>query len=177
MGRNLEAYVVDMVIKSKMELDMIKDLMTLKKSEHEAKSKKCSFGMEEEKLWGYIVTSKGIRANPEKTKAVLDMPYPSSLKKMQRLSGKLAALNRFLSKAAERVLPYLDTLKKCANKKDFCWTTAAKEAFQAMKKLIAEIPMLTSLMKDEELMVCYENIVNRLNTVSIKVKSVSSSSY
>ncbi|GJZ03087.1 reverse transcriptase domain-containing protein [Tanacetum coccineum] len=63
------------------------------------------------------------------------------------------ALNRFLSKAAERVIPCLDTLKKCINKKDFCWTEIAEEAFQAMKKLIAELPTLTAPIKDEELMV------------------------
>ncbi|GKB88562.1 reverse transcriptase domain-containing protein [Tanacetum coccineum] len=109
MGRNLEAYVDDMVIKSKTKLEMIKDveetLMTLKKTQ------------------------------------------------MQQPSGKLATLNRFLSKAAERALPCLDTLKKCTNKKDFHWTTEAEEAFQAMKKLIAEFPTLTASKKEEELMV------------------------
>ncbi|GJU08381.1 reverse transcriptase domain-containing protein [Tanacetum coccineum] len=90
MGRNLEAYVDDMVIKSKTELDMIKDieetLLTLKKVNMKLNPKKCSFGMEEGKFLGYIVTSEGIRANPEKTKAVMNMPSPSSLKQMQRLS-------------------------------------------------------------------------------------------
>ncbi|GJW88698.1 hypothetical protein Tco_0164038, partial [Tanacetum coccineum] len=81
MRRNLEAYVDDMVIKSK--------------------------------VLGYIVTSEGIRANPEKAKTVVNMPSPSTLKQMQRLSGKLAALNRFLSKASKKALPCLDTLKKC----------------------------------------------------------------
>ncbi|GJU67094.1 reverse transcriptase domain-containing protein [Tanacetum coccineum] len=72
---------------------------------------------------------------------------------MQRLSGKLAALNKFLSKAAKKALPCLDTLKKCANKKDFHWTIEAEEAFQEMNKLIAELPTLTAPKKEEELMV------------------------
>nr|GEW31367.1 reverse transcriptase domain-containing protein [Tanacetum cinerariifolium] len=72
---------------------------------------------------------------------------------MQSLSGKLAALNRFLSKAAKRVIPCLDTLKKYTNKKDFHWIWAAEEAFQAMKKFIVELPTLISPMKGEELMV------------------------
>ncbi|GKB79812.1 reverse transcriptase domain-containing protein [Tanacetum coccineum] len=109
--------------------------------------------MEEGKFLGYIVTSEGIRANPEKTKAVVNMPSPSNLKQMQWLSGKLAALNRFLSKAIERALLCLDTLKKCTNKKDFHWTTEAEEAFHAMKKLIAELPTLTAPKKEEALMV------------------------
>ncbi|GJT03969.1 reverse transcriptase domain-containing protein [Tanacetum coccineum] len=72
---------------------------------------------------------------------------------MQWLSSKLAALNRFLSKAAKRVLSCLDTLRKCTNKKDFYWTTEAEETFQAMKKLIAELSTLTAPKKEEELMV------------------------
>ncbi|GJS42334.1 hypothetical protein Tco_0567377 [Tanacetum coccineum] len=95
--------------------------------------KKCSFEMEDGKILGCIVTSEGIRANPEKTKVVMDMPSPSSLKQMHSLSGNLA-------KAAERAIPCPDTLKKCTNKKDFRWTKAVEDAFQAMKKLIGELP-------------------------------------
>ncbi|GJW62514.1 reverse transcriptase domain-containing protein [Tanacetum coccineum] len=157
MGRNLEAYMDDMVIKSKTEPEMIKDveetLLTLKKVNMKLNPKKCSFGMEEGNFLGYIVASEGIKANPEKAKAIINMLSPSNLKQMQRLSGKLAALNRFLSKAAKKALPCLDTLKKCANKKDFHWTTEAEEAFQEMKKLIPELPTLTVPNKEEELMV------------------------
>ncbi|GJU67086.1 reverse transcriptase domain-containing protein [Tanacetum coccineum] len=157
MGRNLEAYVDDMVIKSKTKLEMIKDieetLLTLKKVNMKLNLKKCSFGIEEGKFLGYIVTSEGIRANPEKAKAIVNMPSPTNLKQMQRLSSKLAALNRFISKAAEKALPCLYTLKRCTNKKDFHWTTEAEEAFQEMKKLIAELPILTAPKMEEELMV------------------------
>ncbi|GJY61839.1 reverse transcriptase domain-containing protein [Tanacetum coccineum] len=136
---------------------MIKDveetLLILKKVNMKLNPKKCSFGIEEGKFLGCIVTFEGIRANPEKAKVVVNMPSPSNLKQMQRLSGKLAALNRFLSKASERALPCLDTLQKCTYKKDFHWTTKAEEAFQTMKKLIAKLPTLTALKKEEELMV------------------------
>ncbi|GJS94836.1 reverse transcriptase domain-containing protein [Tanacetum coccineum] len=173
IGRNLEAYVDDMVIKSKTEPEMIKDveetLLTLKKVNMKLNLKKCSFGMEEGKFLGYIVTSKGIRADPEKAKVVVNMPSPRNLKQMQRLSGKLAALNRFLSKATEKALPCLDTLKKCTNKKDFHWTIKAEEAFQAMKKLIAELPTLTAPKKGEELMV-YLSAANKAVSVVLLVE-------
>ncbi|GJR12087.1 reverse transcriptase domain-containing protein [Tanacetum coccineum] len=151
IGVNLEAYVNDMVIKSRTEQDIIKDIeqtfSTLRRINMKLNPKKCSFGMEEGKFLGYIVTSKGIRANPKKAKAVMDMPSPKTLKQMQSLSGKLAALNRFLSKSAERSLPFLDTLKKCTNKKDFRWTEATEIAFLEIKKLVSELPTLTTQRK------------------------------
>ncbi|GJX59048.1 reverse transcriptase domain-containing protein [Tanacetum coccineum] len=64
------------------------------------------------KFLGYMVTSKGIRANPKKTKAIADMQSPKTLKEMQSLSGKLAALNRFLSKSAKKSSPVLQNPKK-----------------------------------------------------------------
>ncbi|GKA21796.1 reverse transcriptase domain-containing protein [Tanacetum coccineum] len=174
MGRNLEAYVDDMVIKSKTEPEMIKDvketLLTLKKVNMKLNPKKYSFGIEEGKFLGYIITSEGISANPKKAKVVVNMPSPSNLKQMQRLSGKLAALNRFLSKAAEKALPCLDTLKKCTNKKDFHWTTEAEEAFQEIKRLITKLPTLTTPKKEEELMV-YLSVANeRVSTVLLVEK-------
>ncbi|GKA27239.1 reverse transcriptase domain-containing protein [Tanacetum coccineum] len=131
---NLEAYVDDMVIKSMTEQDIIKDIeqtfSTLRRINMKLNPKKFSFGMEEGKFLGYIVTSEGIRANLEKAKAVMNMPSPKTLKQMQSLSGKLAALNRFLSK----------------------WTEAAEAAFLEMKKLVSELPTLTTPKKDETLM-------------------------
>ncbi|GJX02914.1 reverse transcriptase domain-containing protein [Tanacetum coccineum] len=123
IGRNLEAYVDDMVIKSKTEQDLIRDieetLLTLKKVNMKLNPKNYSFGMEEGKFLGYIVTSEEIRANPKKTKDMMNMPSPSYLKQMQSLSGKLTTLNTFLSKSAERVVPCLDTLKSAPTKKNY----------------------------------------------------------
>ncbi|GJW95945.1 reverse transcriptase domain-containing protein [Tanacetum coccineum] len=60
---------------------------------------------------------------------------------------------RFLSKSAEKLLPFFKTLKKCAKKSDFQWTAEAEAAFKQMKKLIAELPTLTAPMEKEELIV------------------------
>ncbi|GKC04051.1 reverse transcriptase domain-containing protein, partial [Tanacetum coccineum] len=149
LGRNLEAYVDDMVIKSKMEQEMIMDIAktfdNLRKVNMKLNPKKCSFGVKEGKFLGYLVSSEGIRANPKKTKAVANMQSPRTLKEMQSLSGKLAALNRFLSKSTERALPFFETLKNITkdNKDEFRWTDKAEQAFQEMKKLILELPTLT----------------------------------
>ncbi|GJZ21061.1 reverse transcriptase domain-containing protein [Tanacetum coccineum] len=97
IGRNLEAYVDDMVIKSRDEKMLLADILetfdNLKKSNMKLNPKKCSFGVEEGKFLGYMVTSEGIRVNLRKTKALADLQSPRTLKEMQSLSGKLAALN------------------------------------------------------------------------------------
>nr|GEY18603.1 reverse transcriptase domain-containing protein [Tanacetum cinerariifolium] len=72
---------------------------------------------------------------------------------VQRLNGKLASLNKFLDKSAEKSLPFFKTLKKCTKKSDFQWTTEAEAAFKQMKKLIVELPTLTAPMEKEELVV------------------------
>nr|GEX79796.1 reverse transcriptase domain-containing protein [Tanacetum cinerariifolium] len=93
MGSNLEAYMDDMVIKSKTKPEMIKDaeetLLTLKKVNMKLNPKKCSFGMEEGKFLGYIVTFEGIRANLEKAMVVINMSSPSNLKQIHNGRGQL----------------------------------------------------------------------------------------
>ncbi|GKC66595.1 hypothetical protein Tco_1099193, partial [Tanacetum coccineum] len=109
------------------------DLRQPEEGQYEVKSEKCSFGVKKGKFLGYMVTSEGIRANPKKTKAVVDMQSPKTLREMQSLSGKLAALNRFLSWSAERAMPFFDTLKNITkeNKDDFRWTEAADRSSRA----------------------------------------------
>ncbi|GJX41804.1 reverse transcriptase domain-containing protein [Tanacetum coccineum] len=113
--------------------------------------KKCTFGMQEGMFLGYKVSTNGLRACPDKADAVLSLPSPRCIKDVQKLNGKLASLNRFLSKSAEKSLPFFKTLKKCTKKSDFQWTKEAKAAFKQMKKLIAELPTLTAPREREEL--------------------------
>ncbi|GJS68703.1 reverse transcriptase domain-containing protein [Tanacetum coccineum] len=95
----------------------------------------------------------GLKVCLEKVDAVLSLPSLKCLKDVQKLNGKLASLNRFLAKSAEKSLPFFKTLKKCTKKSDFHWTTEAEEAFKQMKQLIVELPMLTAPMEKEELIV------------------------
>ncbi|GKA09087.1 reverse transcriptase domain-containing protein [Tanacetum coccineum] len=157
LGRNLEAYVDDMVINSKTEPEMIIDIEetfdNLWKINMKLNLKKCSFGVEEGKFLGYMLTPEGIRENPKKTKAVTDMQSPKTLKVMQTLSGKLTALNRFLARSAERSLPFFETLKNInkENKDNYWWTEDVERAFQEMKKLIIELLTLSTPMPKETL--------------------------
>ena len=92
--------------------------------------KKCTFGATEGMFLGYLIEHDGIKPCPEKTKAVIELPSPRTLKDFQLLNGILAGLNRFLSKSADKSLPLFKTLTKCTKKGDFRWTAEAKEAFQ-----------------------------------------------
>ncbi|GJZ04234.1 reverse transcriptase domain-containing protein [Tanacetum coccineum] len=115
IARNLEAYVNDMVIKINDEkmlfADVAETFNNLRKINMKLNSKKCSFVVGEGKFLGYMVTSEGICANPKKTRVLADQQLSRTLKEMQSLSEKLAALNRFLAKSAERSLPFFNTLK------------------------------------------------------------------
>ncbi|KAD7478315.1 hypothetical protein E3N88_01451 [Mikania micrantha] len=155
IGRNLEVYVDDIVIKSKNEEVLLQDInetfATLRSINMKLNPKKCSFGVDEGKFLGVMVTKDGLQANPEKVEAVMKMPSPKSLKEVQTLNGRLVALNRFLAKHAERALPFISTLKNCLGKKNFNWTAEAESAFQEMKKYLGNLPTLVAPSVGEKL--------------------------
>ncbi|GJW21126.1 reverse transcriptase domain-containing protein [Tanacetum coccineum] len=143
IGKNLEVYVDDLVIKIRTKDEIVRDIeetfKTLRKINMKLNPKKCTFGVEEGMFLGYKVNSKGLKVCPNKVDVVLSLPSSKCLKDVQKLNGKLASLNRFLAKSAEKSLPFFKTLKKCTKKSDFHWTTEAEEAFKQMKQLIAEL--------------------------------------
>ncbi|GJS87744.1 reverse transcriptase domain-containing protein [Tanacetum coccineum] len=128
-----KAYVDDMVIKSTSEEDMQKDIQeTFERFwsiNMKLNPKKCSFGVEEGPFLGHLITKQGIRANPSKFKAVTDLEPPRTLKDVQSLNRKLAALSRFLSKGTEKSLPFFKMLKSCTDKRTIQWTMDVEEAF------------------------------------------------
>ncbi|GKE70532.1 reverse transcriptase domain-containing protein [Tanacetum coccineum] len=123
IGRNLEVYVDDLVIKSHTEEEIIRDMTetfkTLRQINMKLNPKKCTFGMQEGMFLGYKVSTNGLRACPDKADTVLSLPSPRCIKDVQKLNGKLASLNRFLSKSAEKSLPFFKTLKKCTKRAIF----------------------------------------------------------
>ncbi|GJY35646.1 reverse transcriptase domain-containing protein [Tanacetum coccineum] len=169
IGQNLEAYVDDLVIKSCTEQEIIRDVeetfRTLRKINMRLNLKKYTFGMREGVFLGYKVNSDGLTVCPDKVEAVLNLPSPKCLKDVQRLNRKLASLNKFLSKSTERSLPFFKTLKKCTKKSDFQWTTEVEAAFQQMKKLIAELPMMAAPQEKEELIIYLAAAKEAINAV------------
>ncbi|KAL0412119.1 UNVERIFIED_CONTAM: hypothetical protein Slati_3801600 [Sesamum latifolium] len=86
-----------------------------------------------------MVTQRGIETNPLKIKAILDMKAPTCVNKVQKLTGRIAALSRFISKAAEKSLPFFKVLRKV---KTFEWDTPCQQAFEELKSYLAGLPLL-----------------------------------
>jgi hypothetical protein len=103
LQKSIIAYVNDIVVMSKNEEDHIADLKETFANLREAGLKlnpdKCVFGVSRGKVLGCIIGPKGIQANPEKMKAIISMVEPSTKKEVQKLNGRIAALNRFILKS------------------------------------------------------------------------------
>ena len=132
IGASMEVYIDDMLVKSttaELHLThMSEEFQILREYNMKLNLAKCAFGVSAGKFLGFIVNNQGIEENPDKIKAVLDMPPPSNIKEVQRLTGRIAALSRFVSKASDRCQPFFQVLKK-----DFQWDTHCEEAFAALK--------------------------------------------
>ncbi|KAD4585999.1 hypothetical protein E3N88_23600 [Mikania micrantha] len=131
--------------------DIEETFFTLKQINMKLNPAKCSFGLEEGKFLGHLVCIKDIKANPEKVQAIMEMISPKTVKEVQRLNGKIASLHRFLSKSAEKSLPFFKVLKTCNAKTGFQWTEEAEKAFHEMKAYITSLPTLVVSKAGQEL--------------------------
>ena len=150
IGRNVEVYVDDMLVKSLDEGKHLDDLQetfnTLGRYTMKLNPSKCAFGVASRKFLGFMVSHRGIEANPKKIKEILDMKPPQNIKEVQSLTGRVAALNRFVSKATDKCLPFFKVLKKA-----FEWTDEYQRAFQDLKMYLVAAPLLSPSVMGEEL--------------------------
>nr|GEY45283.1 reverse transcriptase domain-containing protein [Tanacetum cinerariifolium] len=171
IGWNIKLYVDDLVVKSYTEAEMMRDVeetfRTLCKVNMKLNPKKCSFRLAEGVFLGYVVAPEGIKPCPDKIADVLQLPSPRTIKEVQSLNEKLASLNRFLSKSAEKSLLLFQTLKKCIKKSDFHWTTEAKQAFQQLKQHLSELPLLVAPKPQEELIIYLSATYGAISAVLI----------
>nr|KYP51979.1 Retrovirus-related Pol polyprotein from transposon 17.6 [Cajanus cajan] len=116
IGKNMEVYVDDMVVKSASlpshVIDLAEVFHALRKHQMRLNPDKCVFGVSGGKFLGFMLSSRGIEANPDKCQAIIDMRCPSNLKEVPKLAGRLTALSRFLPCMAETSKPILGLLKK-----------------------------------------------------------------
>ena len=105
LGKNIEIYVDDMVVKSKVVTEHLEDLgdifNVLRTHKLCLNASKCSFGVGSGKFLGYMVTHRGIEVNLDQIKAINDLKPPRNAKEVQKLTGMIVALERFISRSAE----------------------------------------------------------------------------
>jgi hypothetical protein len=122
---------------------------------------KCVFCVSAGKLLGFLVSHQGIEANPGKIKAIEAMRPPTRIKDVQKLTGSLATLSRFISRLAERALPFFKLLRKSG---PFSWIEEVEQAFQVLKQHLVSLPILVALEPGELL---YLYIVAAAEAVSM----------
>ena len=115
LGKNIKIYIYDMVVKSKMVSEHVGDLQAifeiLRKYKLRLNASKCSFGVGSGKFLGYMVTHRGIEVNPDQIKAINNLRSPRNPKEVQKLTGMVVALNRFISRSVDRCRPFFLLIK------------------------------------------------------------------
>ena len=116
IGRNVEVYVDNLLVKSKDEANHLDDLKetfsTLRQYNMKLNPTKCVFVITSRKLLGFMVSQQGIEENPNKVKAIIEVKSPKTMKEVQSLTGKVVALNRFVSRVTDKCMPFFKVLKK-----------------------------------------------------------------
>jgi len=137
IGRNVQAYVDDMVVTSKMKDQHVKDLeelfTTITTYRLKLNPEKCVFGVEADKFLGFLLTERGIEANPEKCVVIIAMRSPISVKEVQQLTGRMTALSRFVSIGGDKGHPYFQCLKRNSR---FIWTKECEKSFLKLKEYL-----------------------------------------
>ena len=152
LGKNIEIYVDDMVVKNKMVTEHLEDLGDifdiLRRHKLRLNASKCSFGIGSGKFLGYMVTHRGIEVNPDQIKAINDLKPPQNAKEVQKLTRMIAALNRFISKLANRCRPFYLLINKW---KEFEWSKECTTTFQQLKEYLSRPPIMSNPVADEVL--------------------------
>ena len=152
LGRSIEVYVDDMVVKSKVVSEHVGDLTNifgiLRKHKLHLNASKCSFGVGLGKFLDYMVTHKGIEVNLDQIKAINSLQPPWNPKEVQKLTGMTTALNRFISRLADKCIPFFLLLHKW---KGFEWIEECAMAYQQLKEYLSRPPIMSSPKVDEVL--------------------------
>lgn len=131
IGKTIEVYIDDMIVKSLYEEDHRKDLQdvfdTLKQHRLKQNASKCAFGVGLGKFLGFMVTQWGIEANLDQITAILNLKPPRTVRDVQRLTRMVVALNHFISRSTKKCQPFFNLIKKA---KSFQWGVQSNQAFE-----------------------------------------------
>ncbi|XP_014521800.1 uncharacterized protein LOC106778352 [Vigna radiata var. radiata] len=154
IGRCMDVYVDDMVVRSSQGTQHLQDLeevfRQIRRYGMRLNPAKCTFGVAAGKFFGFMLTSQGIEAKPDKYGAVLEMQSPGTVKDIQRLVGRLTTLSRFIPKLAERASPILKKMKKTSTN---AWDDDCETTFREIKSILTQPPIMNRPIPGEELQV------------------------
>jgi hypothetical protein len=170
IGKNVEAYVDDVVVKTTEE----DTFANLREFQWKLNPTKCVFSVPSGLLLGFMVGHRGIEANPAKIDAIRKMAKPSNKKDVMKLTGMMAALGRFISKLGEKGLPFFKLLKK-ADK--FVWDDEAQKAFEALKESLTTPPVMTPPIPKETLLLYISATTNVVSTVLVAEREEEGKAY
>ncbi|XP_057962379.1 uncharacterized protein LOC131153951 [Malania oleifera] len=146
MHKEVEVYVDNMIVKSRNEKDHVLNLEKLferlQKCQLKLNPEKCTFGATSGKLLGFIVSEKGIEVDPDKVKAIREMPSPKSEKEVRSFLGRLNYIARFISQLTTTCEPIFKLLRKNNPKK---WNQECQLAFEKIKEYLLNPPVLVPL--------------------------------
>ena len=150
IGRNVQVYVDEMLVKSQREDAHLGDLRetfdTFRSYNIKLNPGKCAFGVTTGKFLGYMVSQRGIEVNLDKIRAIIEMAPPRNVKEVQSLNSKVVALNRFVSRAMDKCLPFFHILKK-----SFEWMAECQQAFEDLEAYLSSPPLLSPSKLVEEM--------------------------
>ena len=133
-----------MLVKSLQTSDHVRNLEeafdTFRRYQMKLNPTKCAFGITSIKFFEFLISQRGIEANPKKIKAIINMKHPSSKKEIQQLNRRIVVLSRFISRSVERCLPFFKTLRQT---KDFSWLDEYRQSFEDSKQYLASPLLLT----------------------------------
>ena len=140
LGKSVEVYVNDIIVKSpnaqQHSADLTQVFKALRTYNIRLNPEKCTFGVDGGKFLDFMLTQRGIEANPEKCQTIIDMRSPANIKEVQRLVGRLTAISRFLPKLADKTKPMIQLLKKSTK---FTWDDTCEQNFNTLKQLLTTL--------------------------------------
>ncbi|XP_058216855.1 uncharacterized protein LOC131327735 [Rhododendron vialii] len=153
LGVKVEAYIDDLVCRSLFARDHLRDLgevfAVLKHRKLRLNAKKCAFGVSSGKFLGYMVSRRGIEADPTQILAVQRLRAPTTIKEVQRLTGMVAALNRFIRRSSDLCRSFFRAIT--TSRRRFVWTEECEQALQSLKQYLSHAPLLVKPLPDEDL--------------------------
>ncbi|GAU49857.1 hypothetical protein TSUD_374390 [Trifolium subterraneum] len=139
MHKEIEVYVDDMIVKSGTEEEhmeyLLKMFQRLRKYRLRLNPNKCTFGVRSGKLLGFIVSQKGIEVDPDKVRAIREMPAPQTEKQVRGFLGLLNYISRFISHMTTTCGPIFKLLRK---NQGIVWTEDCQKVFDSIKEYLIE---------------------------------------